>query len=222
MKMKDPRMKILVSIALIITSLVLSKILFLVPILTGIVCISLIDSKFSKTVSYLSFFKYLLPIIFIINWIFYAGGGAILSLNLKIFEISLTFGGLFKSSLICLRLITIAFTAAWLVVTTPPEEFEYGLKKLGFPWKLAFISSLTMKLIPEMKRKFREIEEAQRGRGIKSGGNPIEKIRRKVPILVPFLASISRYGLELSQVLKVRGFSSERTWFKELEFEKND
>jgi len=222
MKKNDPRIKILFSIALIITSLILSKISFIIPILTIIISISLIGGKFSETVSYLSFFKYILPIIFIINWIFYASGGTIFSINLKIFEISLTYGGLFKSSLICLRLMTIAFAAAWLVVTTPPEEFEYGLKKLGFPWKLAFISSLTMKLIPEMKRKFREIDEAQRGRGVESGGNPIQRIRKKVPILVPFLASISRYGLELSQVLKVRGFSSDRTWFKELEFEKTD
>ncbi len=222
MKKNDPRIKIFFSIAIIITSLVLSEISFILPLLAIVIGVSLIGRNLADTVSYLSFFKYLLPIIFIINWIFYAKGGTIYSLNLKIFEISLTYGGLFKSSMICLRLLTIAIAAAWLVVTTPPEEFEYGLKKLGFPWKLAFISSLTMKLIPEMKRKFREIDEAQRGRGAESGRNPIKKIKRKVPILVPFLASISRYGLELSQVLKVRNFSSDRTWFKELEFEQTD
>ena len=89
MKKNDPRIKIFFTIAIIIASLVLSEISFIVPLLAMVIGISLIGRNFSDTVSYLSSFKYLLPIIFIINWIFYAEGGAIYALNLKIFEISL-------------------------------------------------------------------------------------------------------------------------------------
>jgi len=84
-----------------------------------------------------------------------------------------------RTSLICLRLVSVASAAALFVVTTSVEEFEYGLRRLGFPWKLAFLFSLTLKLLPEMKRKYRKIEEAQKGgefhavenRGLKLRGN---------------------------------------------------
>lgn len=216
----DPRLKIIFSAAIIILAIIISKTLAMILLTGVIITIALKGRYLSKLFSYLSPLGILVPILFIINLFFYADGKVFASIDLKIFELALTSGGLKRSMVIASRLISIAFSAAWLVVTTPPEEFEYGLKKLGVPWKFAFISSLTMKLIPEMRRKFKEIEEAQLSRGLKKGGNPLEKAKRKIPILIPFLASVSRYGLELSQVLKARNFGSKRTYIKELNYKK--
>lgn len=218
-KKNDPRLKIIFTAAMILLAIVISRTLAMSFLIGVIIAIALQGGYLKKLFSYLSPLGILVPILFIINLFFYANGTTFASVDLKIFELSVTSGGLERSIMIASRLVSVAFSAAWLVVTTPPEEFEYGLRKFGVPWKFAFISSLTMKLIPEMRRKFREIEEAQMSRGLKKGGNPFERAKRKIPILIPFLASVSRYGFELSQVLKARNFGPQRTYMKELEYE---
>lgn len=202
---------------MIILAIIISRTLVMALLTSVIIIISLKGRYLSKLFSYLSPLTILVPILFTINLFFYANGRTFASVDLKLFELAVTSGGIERSIMIASRLISVAFSAAWLVVTTPPEEFEFGLKKLGVPWKFAFISSLTMKLIPEMRRKFREIEEAQLSRGLKKGGNPLKRAKRKIPILIPFLASVSRYGFDLSQVLKARNFGTERTYLRELE-----
>ena len=213
----DPRSKIIFTVLLIVLAIAIPQIPILLLPIGMVLLIALKGSYLGKLISYLSPLGILVPILFAINLFFYASGEVYAALDLKIFELAVTSGGIHRSILICTRLIAVAFAAAWLVVTTPPEDFEYGLKKMGIPWKLAFILSLTMKLIPEMRRKFREIEEAQMSRGLESGGNPIQRVKRKIPILVPFLASVSRYGFDLSQVLKARNFGRERTYLRDLD-----
>jgi len=210
-----PRLKIIFTAVLIIIALLISRILTMVFLIGVTLAIALKGKLLSKLLSYLSPLKILVPILFVINMIFYASGNVYTSLNLRIVELAITSGGIYRSSLICFRLTAIASAAALLAVTVSPREFEYGIKRLGFPWKLAFIFSLTMKIVPEMKKKFKEIEEAQYSRGLERGGNLIEKAKKKIPIIIPFLASVSRHGYELSQVLRARNFGTERTHFKE-------
>lgn len=213
-----PQSKILLTVGLIILALLPVGITFSLLLLGAIIVTASLRKKLRKLGSYLSALGLLLPIIFTVNLFFYASGEALYKFDLVLFSLAVTPAGLLKSSLICLRLLSVASVAALFVVTTSVEEFEYGLRRLGFPWKLAFLFSLTLKLLPEMKGKYRKIEEAQMGRGVPRGGKPWSKVKRKLPILIPFLASVARYGFNLSQVLEARNFSSERTCLWDLEY----
>lgn len=120
----DPRLKIIFSAAIIILAIIISKTLAMILLTGVIITIALKGRYLSKLFSYLSPLGILVPILFIINLFFYADGKVFASIDLKIFELALTSGGLKRSMVIASRLISIAFSAAWLVVTTPPYVFS--------------------------------------------------------------------------------------------------
>lgn len=156
---------------------------------------------------------YLIPILLVLNSIFYAGGPLIWSTSVWSFEPGLTVGGVRTAVLIAVRLLVVAGVAVWFAGTTAAETFEVALVDFGVPWSVAFLLSLTLRLVPEMRRRFRTIEEAQRSRGLDFSGGPIARTRARFPMFLPFLVAVIRYGYELSEALTARGFDDieERT-----------
>lgn len=209
----DPRAKLFFALTVTVLALLIPQIEYLVGLLLITFFIVLLGGILKSWFSYLSALKMLIPILFFLNLFFYAHGKVIRNFDLSLFTLSITYGGLRTSIMILLRLFSIAAVGAMFAVSTEPETFEIVLGKLKVPWRLAFVSSLTLKLVPEMKRRYKKIEEAQVSRGLKLKGGPIKRIRSRVPILIPFFVSIIRYGYELTEALEARGFDDidERT-----------
>jgi energy-coupling factor transport system permease protein len=153
-------------------------------------------------------FKLLVPIILLLNAFFYGGGAVIWSVEPAGLPVRLTTGGIEASVVIAARLIVIAATAAWFAATTTAEAFEVALVRLGVPWTLAFMLSLTLRLVPELRSRYRSVEEAQQSRGLVYEGGPIKRARARLPVFIPFFVAIIRYGYELGEALEVRGFGS--------------
>lgn len=220
----DPRSKLFFSITIIVLAVFLPDLKFL----TGLIIITLITvalgHSLKRWLDYLSPFAWFLPILFVLNLFFYAGGESFLSLDLYLFSLSITYGGIMTSLTILLRLFAVAGVVALFIVTVEVDKFETSLTSLGVPWKLAFIFSLTLKLVPEMKERYKKIEEAQKARGLDLEGNPIKKAKKRIPMLIPFLASIIRYGFELKEALEAREFDAieKRKSTVKLEQGKND
>lgn len=182
------------------------------------------DLGLREWIGALSPFRYLIPIILVLNSVFYGGGEVLAALPLGVVRVTLTAGGILTAVLIALRLLVLASIAAWFGLTTDATEFERGLTLVGVPWRLAFVGSLTLRLVPEMRARFRNIEDAQRARGLEISGGPIARARARLPMLVPFLASIVQYGYDLSDALAVRDFerSDARTSLIELGYGRAD
>lgn len=157
---------------------------------------------------FLSSFRVLLPAIFLLNLLFYGGGPVLWQLPLV--PLAVTEGGLYASSVIALRLVVVAGVAAWFAATTDAEAFEVALVRLRVPWSLAFVLSLTVRLAPVLRDRFRTVEEAQRARGLVLGGGPVRRVRARMPMFVPFFVSVVEYGYELSDALVVRDFDASR------------
>lgn len=157
---------------------------------------------------FLAPFKLLIPAIFVLNSFFYGSGAVLWAVPLV--PLSLTTGGIHASAVIATRLVVLAGAATWFAVTTEPEAFEEALVRLGIPWSFAFVLSLTIRLVPEIRDRFRTIDEAQRSRGLTLEGGPIERVRSRIPLLVPLLVSVIRYGYELGEALVVRDFGAVR------------
>lgn len=156
--------------------------------------------------SFLAPFRVIVPIIVVLNAFFYGGGAVLWSIAPFGFPIRLTAGGLQASAVIAARLLVIAGAAAWFAATTDPEEFEAALVRLGVPWKLAFVGSLAIRLVPELHDRFRTVEEAQRSRGLVVAGGPLARARARVPMFIPFLAAVVQHGYELGEALAARDF----------------
>lgn len=169
--------------------------------------------------SFLAPFKLLVPVVLVLNAFFYGGGGVLWAA--PVVPLALTTGGLHASAVIAARLVLLAGVAAWFAVTTEAEQFEAALVRLGVPWSFAFLLSLTLRLVPEIRDRFRAIDEAQRSRGLVVSGGPFARARARIPVLVPLLVSVIRYGYDLSEALVVRDFGRvpdrERTSLVDLE-----
>lgn len=155
--------------------------------------------------------KVLIPVIFLLNLVFYAGGTVLWQAPLL--PLAITDGGLEASSLIVVRLLIIAGVAAWFAMTTTAEAFEAALVSLGVPWSLAFVFSLSLRLIPEMQSRYQTVEDAQRARGLSFEGGPLRRARARIPTFIPFFVAVIEFGYELADALVVRdfGYTNQRT-----------
>ncbi|MFP4051016.1 MAG: energy-coupling factor transporter transmembrane component T [Thermoplasmata archaeon] len=220
----DPRAKMFFVLIIIILAILIPLPIYLAVLLLIVLITALSGRILKRLISYLSPLKILIPLLLILNLFFYAHGEVVWKYDLRIFTLSVTRGGFKTSIMILLRFFVIASAAALFAVTTDPEKFERTLVKLKIPWKLAFIFSLTLRLVPDLKRRYKKIEEAQISRGLDLKGNPIKRIKARIPMIIPFMASVIRYGYDLSEALKARSFDEikNRTYMIQLKHKARD
>ncbi len=222
----DPRSKLALTVSVVLVSLTMMSVSQLAGLLGVFAFFVLLSGTLglSGWLRSLAPIFYLVPFLLALNTVFYAHGRVYWSIPVGPFELALTAGGFETAVLIAVRLVLIAGVAAWFAATTSVEEFEVALVRLGLPWTLAFLMSLTIRLVPEMRHRFHVIEDAQRSRGLDLSGGPVARVRARLPMLLPFLAAVIRYGYELSEALRARGFESitERTSITTIEHEPRD
>ncbi|MFB6069562.1 MAG: energy-coupling factor transporter transmembrane component T [Halanaeroarchaeum sp.] len=211
----DPRSKLALTAAIGVAAVAASSATRLAVLLAVLAAFVLIGRGFGlrEWLHALAPIGYLLAVMLVVNTLFYASGESIWTVSVWDYRVGVTTGGLATSVLVATRLLVVAATAAWFAATTATEEFEAALVRLGVPWSLAFLLSLTVRLVPEMRRRFAVIEEAQRSRGLVVEGGPLARARSRIPTFLPFFSAVVRYGYELSDALSARGFDriEERT-----------
>lgn len=220
----DPKAKLFFSITIALLAILSSKIIVLLSLFVLLVIFVALGSGFTNWLRYLSFFKVLISVLFVINLFFYGKGASLWGFSVFGLPVKVTYRGIYISSLIILRLVTLAGVSAWFALNTESEEFEVALVQLKVPWKLAFIFSLTLRLIPDIKDRFQVIEEAHLSRGLRLDRGPFHRIRARIPMLIPFFASLIRSGYETAEALKARNFgaNSTRTYMTQLKPSKGD
>lgn len=208
----DPRAKLAFALAVAIVTIVVPTIRSLVLLAGLLVAVIALGRGYGgrDLLRSLAPLKVLIPIILVLNAVFYSGGTILWSVELLSISLSVTTGGLETSAVIAGRLLILAGLAGWFATTTESETFEVALVRLGIPWSIAFMSSLSLRLVPEMRTRFRRIEEAQRSRGLTFEGGPLARAKQRLPMLIPFLVSVIRYGQDLGDALQVRDFGRVR------------
>ena len=203
----DPRAKLALVVAVVLAAIWTTSVARELLVLAGFSGFVLASGAvgFRRWLAALKPILLFVPILVVLNTVFYADGTTWWAVWVGPVRLAVTDGGLYTAALIAVRLLVIAAAAAWFAVTTSAEAFEVGLVELGIPWTVAFLLSLTLRLVPEMRNRFRAIEEAQRSRGLALTGGPISRTRARIPMLVPFFAAVIRYGYELSAALVARG-----------------
>lgn len=89
------------------------------------------------------------------------------------------------------------------IMTTHPSDLFASLQKVGMPYVLNFILTMTLQLIPILQKEFATVLSAQKARGLKGTG-----FSAILPSMVPvFVGAIERVQ-QLSISLKSRAFGS--------------
>lgn len=222
----DPRAKLGFAVVVSLLAVAIPRIESLIGLAVLLAVVVAVGRGLSvrEWVGLLAPFKVLVPVILVLNAFFYGGGAVVWSVELYGLPVRLTTGGLEASVVIAARLLVIAATAAWFAATTTAEAFEVALVRLGVPWTLAFLFSLTLRLVPELRGRYRAVEEAQRSRGLVYEGGPLDRARARLPVFIPFFVAVIRYGYELGDALQVRGFglAERRTYQVTLTFARTD
>jgi energy-coupling factor transport system permease protein len=107
------------------------------------------------------------------------------------------------------------------VTTTSNEEIVRGMHRLGIPYAFCFAVGTALRLFPTFLDAAGTVRQAQEARGLDlSASNPIERMRRFIPLLIPVLMTAFRDIHTQSMALEARGFDTrrERTFYKDDQF----
>ena len=120
-----------------------------------------------------------------------------------------------------LKLATMMAAGLTLLATTPTEELFLGLVKFRLPYAGAFAFSLALRWVPEVFATALRVKEAQAARGLSwEGGNPLDRLKRHLPLLAPIFLLTLRRSQSMAWALESRGFqmSPRRTYLLETHF----
>jgi energy-coupling factor transport system permease protein len=120
-----------------------------------------------------------------------------------------------------LKLTAMMVAGLTLLATTPAEELFLGLVKFRVPYAGAFAFALALRWVPEIFATAERVKEAQAARGLSwEGGNPLDRLKRHLPLLTPIFLLTLRRSQSMAWALESRGFqmSPQRTYLLETHF----
>ena len=108
---------------------------------------------------------------------------------------------------IALRFIAIVCSTSLFFLVTSPDELEYVLRWFRLPRDLVFAFVTSVRFVPVILMDTLQIIDAQKSRGLElEKGNPIIRIKKFIPILVPLIINeVIRSG-ELAEAMESRGY----------------
>ncbi len=225
----DPRVKLVVTLAFIIS-------LFIVDTIPGYVLagvflclwagLSRVPVTFMLRGMKAVFLLLLLTVVFNL---FLTPGEALVTWH----RIVITREGVRIASLMAVRLVFLIIGSTVMTLTTTPNQLTDGmealmkpLKKLHFPvHEVAMMMSIALRFIPILMEETDKIMKAQMARGadFESGG-VIRRARALVPLLVPLFVSAFRRAGDLAMAMEARCYhgGDGRTKLKPLRYARRD
>lgn len=105
------------------------------------------------------------------------------------------------------RILMVVTSFLWFALTTRPDLLMTTLVQRGLPSKLAYIIVATIQIIPRFQQRAATILDAQRSRGLETGGNLLERARGVLPLVVPLILSSLVDVEERALAVEARAFS---------------
>ncbi|MCE5208931.1 MAG: energy-coupling factor transporter transmembrane protein EcfT [Chloroflexi bacterium] len=111
--------------------------------------------------------------------------------------------GIYSGITMLLRIMAMTTFALVFIMTSHPSDIFTSLQKIGMPYVLNFILTMTLQLIPILQNEFTVVLNAQKSRGMKGTG-----FGAILPSMVPvFVGAIERVQ-QLSISLESRAYGS--------------
>ena len=185
----DPRVKLLISLLLFTTSLLVRSVFQLAFVLVVIVSIGAVAKllkRISRTMLLTATFSLF---IFVINVVF--------THNIA------------TSALYATRFVAIVISTSLFFLTASPDELEQVMKTFHLPRDVVFAFVTAVRFIPVMMLDTLQIMDAQKSRGLElEKGNVLKRVKNMVPILIPLVVnSVVRSG-ELAEAMESRAYGA--------------
>jgi len=123
--------------------------------------------------------------------------------------------GLARAVSLITRVLAMEVTAIVVFATTRPTDMAAALRRLRVPYTLVFMVSMTLELVPVLRREVGVVLAAQQARAMRRSG-----FAAVVPAFVPVFAGTLERMQQLAISLESRGFgrTGPRTSFRQVGF----
>ncbi len=226
----DPRVKIILLIAVIVAVFLAGNLLAFVPVIAFLIVVTKLSKVPVKMMlKGLKPLRLILILTFVLNLFFLQGETVLLDLG---------FAQIKQESLVLavhysLRLILLVLFSSLLTLTTPPITLTDGLERLLSPLRvihfpaheMAMMMSIALRFIPTLMEEADKIMKAQTARGADfESGNLIARAKAMVPLLVPLFVSSFRRAGDLAMAMEARCYhdGEGRTRLRVLKCEQRD
>jgi energy-coupling factor transport system permease protein len=118
--------------------------------------------------------------------------------------------GLASATGIALRLTAAVAALGAVVTTVSPRRLARALAERGLPAWSAYLLVASLEAVPQARRRAREVLEAQRCRGLGTGGGALDRARALLPLAAPLALSLVAEAEERALALDARGFRARR------------
>ena len=206
----DPRIKILLLIALIVAIFLAGNLLAYVPVILFLGLVSYLSKVPVKMMlKGLKPLRFILILTFLLNLFFLQGETPLLNLGFAV----ITKEALITAVHYSLRLVLLVLASSLLTLTTPPITLTDGLERLLSPLRvihfpaheMAMMMSIALRFIPTLLEETDKIMKAQTARGADfESGNLIARAKAMVPLLVPLFVSSFRRAGDLAMAMEAR------------------
>jgi energy-coupling factor transport system permease protein len=185
----DPRVKLLISVLMFVTTLLVRSLYELAFVLLFMVVVSRVATVLRRVLRTMSLTALFSSFIFVINFV--------------------VTRDLDTSILYALRFVAIVVSTSLFFITTSPDELEQVMKTFRLPRDVVFAFVTAVRFIPVMLLDTMQIMDAQKSRGLElEKGNIIRRVRNMVPILIPLVVnSVVRSG-ELAEAMESRAYGA--------------
>ena len=131
------------------------------------------------------------------------------SMLILVFIIGFIFFDLPTALLLSIRLFTLLTVSFIFFLSIDPQEMGNALRKMGMPYEISFILTTSMRYVPMIGRKVRQISDAQQSRGIDLRPR-IKNISNFMALMMPLLVQSFILADELALAMESRGFGCKR------------
>ena len=185
----DPRVKLLVSILMFVTVLLVRSVYELAGVLAFMIAVAAVATVLRRVARTMMFTAVFSAIIFVLNFVFTAS--------------------LATSLLYAVRFVAIVVSTSLFFITASPDELEQVMKTFRLPRDVVFAFVTAVRFIPVMLLDTIQIMDAQKSRGLElEKGNIIRRVRNMIPILIPLVVnSVVRSG-ELAEAMESRAYGA--------------
>jgi len=119
-----------------------------------------------------------------------------------------------------IKIFTSFMVSLVFIFSITPSQLAAGLASLKVPPKIAAIVSLTFRFIPDLANDFQLMKISLQARGLEldaSKVNPLERLKRNITLLIPFLLTSFNRVEVVANALDLRGFGHQkkRTYYVE-------
>jgi len=185
----DPRVKLLISVLMFMTTLLVRSLYELAIALAFMVLVGTIATVLRRVLRTMMLTALFSAFIFVLNFL--------ITRNLE------------TSLLYALRFVAIVVSTSLFFITTSPDELEQVMKTFRLPRDVVFAFVTAVRFIPVMLLDTIQIMDAQKSRGLElERGNVLRRVRNMIPILIPLVVnSVVRSG-ELAEAMESRAYGA--------------